>query len=379
MRAYHLLRLIAQQHRITLLAFGHPGAAETITPLNAFCETVRVVSPTVVDSATFRFRGLLSPMPRHLVQSTCPEMSREIARYIGNTEVAIGMQLEAARYLGPWTRLPRVFEEAEMTVLRDQYVNERHYARRARRFLTWTKSARFMRRLVGEFDRTTVVSELERQQLRHAGCDVGRVAIVANGTEVPKEMFTGVPHERLIYPGAVTYSANLDAMRFFIREIFPLVRRQRPQMELWITGSSDGVDTSELMVPGVRMTGHVLDVEPMIAQSAACIIPLRIGGGTRLKALQAMALGTPVVSTSKGVEGLAVTPEQHLLVADTPQAFAAQILRVCGNDALRRDVTAAAGKFVREYHAWPASSAALNEVINAAVDEHRRTTSHTLP
>lgn len=367
MRAFHLIRHLAQRHSVTLLAFGdRPRGGGVPSGVS-----LRVIPPTPIDRANLGIRGLLSPVPRHLVQNESLTMHQEVARHMGGCDIAIGMQLDAARYLERWTTIPRVFEEAELAVIREQFEHQTRHDRRARKWLTWTKTAHFVQRLVARFDRTTVVSDAEREHLGAAGCDTSRVAVIPNGTDIPPTVHDVGKQDRLIYPGAVTYSANLDAMRFFVADIFPLVRRARPGVELWITGETGGVDLSALRVPGVRFTGHLAQVEPVIAESAVCIIPLRLGGGTRLKALQAMALRVPVVSTRKGVEGLDVEPGRHVVIADNPAEFAAQILRVCDDNALRQQIVEAADRFVRERHAWPVIGAALERVLESAVDAHR--------
>ncbi len=128
---------------------------------------------------------------------------------------------------------------------------------------------------------------------------------------------------------------------------------------------------SDLAEPGVRFTGSLPEVDSVIAESAMCVVPLRIGGGTRLKVLQAMALSTPVVSTSKGIEGLAIEPERHVLVADSPDAFAAQVLRLLSDAPLVQGLTREALRLARERYAWPQIGDALERVINEAVEEHR--------
>ena len=164
------------------------------------------------------------------------------------------------------------------------------------------------------------------------------MSIVPNGVDVTRASLAApAPADsRLIYPGSITYDANLDAVTFFASEILPLIRRARPHVELWVTGSTAGVETSALAGAGVRFTGLLPDVDAAVRDSTVCVVPLRIGGGTRMKVLQAMALGTPVVATPKGVEGLDVMPGRHVLVADSPAHFAEQTLRLLQDASMRR-------------------------------------------
>jgi glycosyltransferase involved in cell wall biosynthesis len=157
----------------------------------------------------------------------------------------------------------------------------------------------------------------------------------------------------LLYNGALTYSANYGAMEFFLAEVYPIIRRQEPGVSLTITGSTSGVDLSGLRLEeGVRLSGYVDDIRPLVAGAWACVAPILHGGGTRLKILEAMALGTPVVATSKGAEGLEVTPGQDILIADEPAEFAAQVLRLLRDANLRERLATNARRLVEQRYDW---------------------------
>ena len=125
-------------------------------------------------------------------------------------------------------------------------------------------------------------------------------------------------------------------MRYFLAEIYPGIRQQVGNASLTITGNTSGVRLTDLQLDdSVHLSGYVDDIRPVIAGAAVCVVPLRQGSGTRLKILEAMALGTPVVSTSKGAEGLDVTPGHDILIADEPAEFANQVIRLLRDAALR--------------------------------------------
>jgi len=366
LRAYHLLQELSKQCRITLIGFGDPSGEAHIEPLRAYCDRVEAIRPTRRTEGGHGVRGLLSPVPRHYVQTESATMRSRLAELVASHDAALGLQIDAARYLVDHRDLPRVFEEVEVTMLREQFTSARGPAR-LRYGMTWWKFSRFIRSVVDAFDLATVVSAEEREQLRQIGCDVDRVAIVPNGVEAAGTLPPADRADRLIYPGSVMYAANLDAVRYFVCDILPLIRRVRPGVSFWVTGATDGVDVSDLAVPGVTFTGRLPDVRPAIAGSAACVVPLRVGGGTRLKVLEAMAIGTPVVSTPKGIEGLDVAPERHVIVAESPQAFATQVLRVMDDPTLVARLTRDARQLVNERYAWGPIGEALAGVIADAV------------
>jgi glycosyltransferase involved in cell wall biosynthesis len=142
-------------------------------------------------------------------------------------------------------------------------------------------------------------------------------------------------------------------MRFFLGEIYPQIRHHRPGVRLRITGSKQGLDLSGLPLDeSVILTGFVEDIRSEIAAATAAVVPLLAGGGTRLKILEAMALGTPVVSTRKGAEGLNVVDGQHLLMADDPTSFAKQAVRLLDDPDLRRLLSIQARDLVENRYDW---------------------------
>jgi glycosyltransferase involved in cell wall biosynthesis len=335
------------------------------------CVRVECVAPPPLGTGGLTARGLFSPVPRHFVQTDSARMRSLVVEAASSADAVLALQTDAARYvIDVAGRVPAVFDEVEVGVLREQYVSARGWRARVRQGLTWFKFRRYVRSIVGRFDYATVVSEQERQHLRDIGCDASRIVVVPNGMAVAGSAPAVERAERLIYPGSVKYSANLDAVQYFIRQVFPLLRERHPALEFHVTGAVDGTDVGDLAhVDGVTFTGSLPDVGPAIAESAACVVPLRIGGGTRLKVLHGMAVGTPVVSTSKGIEGLEVEPERDVLVADTPQRFADQVLRVLDDPATGMQLALAGQAVVAEKYAWGPIVATLERTIKRAVEE----------
>lgn len=368
MRAYHLIRHLAKRHRITLFAFGRGGGApEERGPLEELCAEVHPVPRPRPAGHALGLRGLLSRVPRHFVQGDSPVMRGLLSAASATHDLALALQIEAACHLADCAEVPRVFDEVEITIPRDRATTARSALGRARHRLTWLKHRSFVRDLVNRFDAATVVSEPERLAVAAMGVDLQRVSIVPNGIEVGPLCTEGRPRfERVVYPGSVMYSANLDAVQYFVTEIFPLLRRERPALELWVTGETGDIDLTALRAPGVTFTGYVPDVKTVIAESAACVVPLRVGGGTRVKVLQAMALGTPVVSTPKGIEGLDLEANRHVLIADTPAAFAHQVRRVLADPSGAAALSHRARAFVEDRYGWQVIGEALDRVLDDA-------------
>ena len=159
--------------------------------------------------------------------------------------------------------------------------------------------------------------------------------------------------DTLIYSGALTYHANFDAVNYFLHDIFPLIQKECPDARLYITGSLEGVPLDQLPEnDAVAFTGYLDDIRPAIARSWISIVPLRVGGGTRLKILEAMALGTPVVATSKGAEGLELIPDHDIVLADTPATFAESVLSLLNDPARRLQLSAHGRRIVSTKYTW---------------------------
>ena len=237
----------------------------------------------------------------------------------------------------------------------------------ARRLLAWWKFQRYERWLFGQFDLSLTVTEPDRRML----LDMlkGRpqqVAVAANGVDTRRN-HPGLAQpeaDTLLFNGALTYSANYQSMEFFLDRIFPSVLARVPAARLRITGKNGGVAVDRLRLNDhVSLTGYVEDIRPTVAASSACIVPLLSGGGTRLEILEAMALGTPVVSTSKGAEGLDVADGEHLLIADTPGHFADQTVRLLQDPQLRSRLASNARQLVLEKYDWTAIGSKVRDLV----------------
>ncbi len=378
-RVFNLIKELSRRHEITLLSFAQePVTREHLTKMESYCQSVQAVPYLEFEPERLRaVFGFLSSRPRSVVDTYNSDMEALVKEVGGRNsfDVVVASQLRSAPYALLLRQRPRIFEEVELTVIREQFTTQRNVLSRARFGLTWWKLSRFMGGLLHEFDGCTVVSRPERDNVLKVAPGYRPIAIVPNGVDLDFcRGDLGPPEpDTLVFTGVLTYDANFDAMDFFLGEIFPLVRAQRPGVTLRITGRTDGVAVERLPLgEGVVFTGYLDEIRPCVARSWACVAPLRIGGGTRLKILEAMALGTPVVSTSKGAEGLQVTPGENILIADTPTGFAEAILRLLGDGALRAKLAENGRQLVSEKYDWKHSGRKLEQLLQERVDERRK-------
>jgi glycosyltransferase involved in cell wall biosynthesis len=162
----------------------------------------------------------------------------------------------------------------------------------------------------------------------------------------------------------MNYVANFDAVLYFCSEILPRIRRVVSEVEVWVVGADPPPEVRRLSGDGVHVTGRVDDVVPYYRRSSVCVVPLRAGGGTRLKILEAMALGRPVVSTTIGCEGLDVVDGEHLLIADSPEQFADKTVRLLTDRASYQRITTKARQLVVDRYDWDVVARQLLEIYS---------------
>jgi glycosyltransferase involved in cell wall biosynthesis len=285
-----------------------------------------------------------------VVDTFSPLIAQQIERALTthHYDLVIASQWGMASY-GPYFQgQAALLEEAELGVLYEQFALATSAASRFRHGLTWLKQRRYVSRLLRYYRACTVASDRERQLLSSTAPDFKAVEVIPNCINLADygDIRETPRPNHLIFTGSFRYFANHDAMAWFLQEVYPRIQAQVPDVAVTITG-----DHADLPLPpadNLALTGFVDDVRPLIASAWVSLVPIRVGGGTRLKILEAMALGTPVVATSKGTEGLDAKHGEHLLIADSPEAFAEAVIRLLQEPGLRRRLADKAYQLVQE-------------------------------
>jgi glycosyltransferase involved in cell wall biosynthesis len=313
--------------------------------------------------------GFLNPKPRFLLDTFSEEMDRLVRDSISRKkyDLVIASQLPMASYFPSFKGIPAVFDEIELGLFHDNAVHAERLRPRIRNGLTWLKLRKYLARVLEAFRFCTVASERERQLFAENFPGYAtKVVLIPNCIAVKD--YQGLEakrtHSQLIYPGSFRYYSNYEAMKWFTGDVFPKILKRIPETCLLITGDHGGLPLSP--VPNVTLTGEVQDIKSLIASSWISVAPLLSGGGTRLKILEAMALGTPVVSTSKGAEGLNAVPGEHLLLADSASAFAEQVITLLQDTNLHDRLSANGRQLVKEKYDWEAAMPRFLELVENA-------------
>jgi glycosyltransferase involved in cell wall biosynthesis len=319
-------------------------------------------------------RGLLGPTPLNVLNFTSAPALAELDRILHQQNFDT-IQIESMhliayarriRQLAPQTPLILDWHNIESEILARYAENDSNPLRR------WyaSRTSQLSRNIEDELLRLchahTVCSEREREVLQ-ARVPETRIEVVGNGVDcaffaggpiamkVAADSDAGVPagaRRDVLFLGRMDYHANVDAALFFAAKVWPLIHTRRPELRLMIVGAQPAKPVLALRAQGITVSGTVPDVRPFYQSALASVVPLRVGGGTRLKVLEAMAAGTPVVSTTLGAEGLAVTPGKDILIADTPEAMAEAVISLQPESPHWQQMTAHARCLVQAKYDW---------------------------
>lgn len=379
-RIFNLLKYLGKHHEVVLVSFNadsEPVTQERVEGMLEYCSEVHVTPYKLFNPGSLKsVMGLLAPKPRSLVDSYSMEMENIIRKAAAQKpfDAVVASQIDMTVYAHVLPDTPRVLEEVEISIFHDQMTRETHPLKKARKQLMWSKWMNYMRGVMQDFDSVTVVSAPEVEPLHRILPGYDRIEIIPNGADLKR--FTGdfgqPQPDTLVYTGALTYYVNFDAMKFFLGEVFPLILAKRPQVKLVMCGTLEGVPVHELPTyENAKHIGYVSDIRQQVAGSWMSIVPERVGGGTRIKVLESMALGTPVIATAHAAKGLQVQHERDIMIASTPAEYAENVLRVLGDAALREQLSVNGRRLIEAKHDWEVIGQQLDECIQKAV-RHRK-------
>ncbi len=394
LRMYHLLVGLARRHRITCLTFGTElptAASDHLQPLHDFC-TVHVVTDTPQRTLWQRtWTTLASPLPDMALRNASPAYTAALHELVAQHpfDVILAESIEMAHYgLHPIEHNPpprRILDQfnAEYVLQRRaasiDFENLLHTDSRTPRTLAavpyslvqWGKLAHFEQQMMRQYDRVLTVSEEDRNALRQL-CPDTPMTIVPNGVDTiyfqPRRRPTPTADAPLdlVFTGTLNFRPNVDGVLWFAREVLPQIHLRQPRARFVVVGRSPVPEIVALHNEQQRIVvaADVPDVRPYMERAAVYVVPLRVGGGIRLKLLEALAMSLPIVSTSLGAEGV---PELHhseqLLLGDTPQTFAAAVLWLLDMPELAEHMGKRGRQLVRSHYDWSVIVPRLEAVL----------------
>jgi glycosyltransferase involved in cell wall biosynthesis len=364
-RTFEMLRAIRRRHEVTYLALDDGSVtAEALEHAKEYATRVELVPQRRPSKGTPAFfaallRNLCSSSPYVIDRYRSPAMAARVRHWCAqDIDLAVCDFVFPATAFPDRSRVPRI--------LFQHNVEARIWARHAKVGRTPIHRAYFglqhgrMRRmeaaLCAAFDGVIAVSESDADEFRSA-YGLERVESVPTGVNTDFFHQTGSGAREgghILFLGAMDWMPNVDGVEWFVREVLPRVRRDMPDARLTIVGRDPVASIRALHEPahGVEVTGTVADVRPYLERASVFVVPLRVGGGTRLKLFEGLSTGIPTVSTTIGAEGLPLEDGVHLRIADAPDTMATAIARLLNDPAGAARMGDAAARFVRGNFGW---------------------------
>jgi sugar transferase (PEP-CTERM/EpsH1 system associated) len=381
LRTFHTVAELSQRHQVTLVTTHAPGDdGHALAAQLPACE--RVISlphaPTKVGSAAFALattRSWLSPLPLDVWRWRIPAVRQEVERLLatGGFDLCVADFLVAVPNVPLGGPVPVVLFEhnVEHVIWKRLAQAPGPVWRRALLEVEWRKMRRYEAAACTQASLTLAVSEGDRTLLA-ATAPAARVAAVETGVDLDYFAPNGRREEpaTIVFTGSLDWYPNEDAVVHFVDAILPRVRAEAPAARFVVVGRNPSAKLRQTAeAAGATVTGTVDDVRPYLGQATVCVVPLRIGGGTRLKIFEALAMAKPVVSTTIGAEGLPVTSGEHLVLADSPDDFAHAVGSLLRDPERRRRLAEAGRALVEERFSWGRVALDFETRCRTAVEE----------
>ncbi len=362
-RTYNLLKRVCEEHEVTLVSFvrsdENPEHAEH---LRTICKSVDLIKIPADQGKpkllTTILSGVVTKKPFVVRKYSAPEMEQKLQEVIeqDTPDLVHFDMLPLAQYLPLCGDIP--------TILNDHNVESLLVERRAEATSSIPEKVFFSNQApkLEKFEEfatqnaTEILacSQDDAEILSRMGNGKG-IHIIANGVDIEQFIPSDdvqVDHNKIIFVGGMGWFPNKDGMNFFIKEAMPLICEQNPDASLTVVGKSDGLEIPDQLKDKVSATGFVDDFRPLVHEAAVYILPLRVGSGTRLKLLEAMAMGKAIVSTRIGAEGVVLEDGENILMADTPQEIADAVIKLMRNKHLRDRLGKAAHEQAKNLYDW---------------------------
>jgi sugar transferase (PEP-CTERM/EpsH1 system associated) len=384
---FNLLRYLAQKHNITLLSFREMTQESRYThDLNQYCELIEPIGITVPTSLakqilytarnTLSPQNLLSKNPSLFNFYYSAKMQARIRDLLSTREFDLIYASGVMAHYVQAVHLPKVVHSYDcMTEMyRQKYLSMRNRVAELFWWLQYLRMKRYEGNTFRKFDACIVVSTREQKTVQTYFPDVNAV-VVPNG--VDSQFFTpvyeGEEWPALLFVGTMNYQPNVDAVLYFCSHIYERIKKDVSEARLYIVGRDPPKEVCRLSSDkSIIVTGYVEDVRPYLSRASVVVAPFVSGTtGIKAKVLEAMAMAKPVVSTSMGIQGIDVSPNENVLVAGEPEEFARQVIELLNNAQLRQRIGSNGRKLVVTTYSWEKTAERLEEVFKESRNKGR--------
>jgi sugar transferase (PEP-CTERM/EpsH1 system associated) len=384
-RSYYLAKELARLHDLSLFTFA--SEAEDPVPAHdplkeifkdVVCLPIKIPDARGVRESFNYARSFLSTQPYSATKYCQPWIAQELKAYLARTQydlIVCDFLLTAAVVPWDWPHPKVLFtHNIEAVIWERHYRVHKNPIWKAVSYREYRRLERMERKYVSTADHVLAVSENDRDFFL-GYTDKKRMSVIPTGVDI--EYFRPEAEkeepETIVFTGSMDWMANEDGIVFFIDKVLPLVRREFPNAKLSIVGRRPSARLREIgeREKNIEVTGTVDDIRPYMARGSVYVVPLLVGGGTRIKIFEAMAAGKAVVSTTIGAEGLPVSHNKDILLADDPASFSKAIVELLRDGDRRRQIGSAARKLVEENYSWGAVGKTLADVLERTATQFK--------
>ena len=355
-RMYNLIKTLSNYHNIYLLSFANNQEERTLCRRGVakFCKEV-----SFVQKPQEKRPALFSIWPHRFSDFISEQMGEAIEKGLSRYEIDV-LHLEDTQLAGYYvksSRLKTVLAEQDISFVSfyRQYKNEANFLEKIRRYLSWVEVLNFELEEIKHFDGVVAMSENDAKILKKFIPDKV-VGVVPNGCDIRYfKPSSGVRKEKktLIFLGYFSHPPNVEGLNFFVENIYPLIKKRVKDLKLYIIGKNPPPKVSRLgRKRDIFVTGFVRDLRPYYQKGTAFIAPILSGSGTRVKIVEAMSAGIPVVSTEVGAEGLEVKNGKNILLAKTGEEFAEKVVGLLRDEELQKNLARRARETAERYYSW---------------------------
>ena len=379
-RIYHLSRMLARRHKLTLLSFCEKGSEPDIDPPEPVFDTIHRVplrrwrawmrcALSLPTSTSLQLAYYRSSQFKEVLDELLPEHDLVLAHLLRT-----GQYVEKAN-------IPCVLEMTDALSMTYDRVLEQEKRRGLKEHIYSIEANRVRRceaRMVRQFDLTTVVSSVDKAYLQRQAGDTPSIEVYTNGVDLNAFTEVGAGKEpAAVFVGNMRTAQNQDACRHFIKDILPRIRKTIPDFRFRIIGASPPGVSQLFEHDYVDFIGRVESIPEAVRGALCGVCPMRIGAGVQNKVLEYMAMALPTVISRVGFEGLDAEPGAELLVGDSPEALAEHIVQLYHHESLQQALGQRARQFVRDHHRWAKVLGPFVEAIGELIEETTDVSDHT--
>jgi len=375
-RSYNILRELARNHAVTFFSFyaahtndQHPALKNVFEQV--VCTPLSLPAPKSFSEMLGYSRNVFSLKPYNLMKYCRTEARFALDSLLrhSNFDVIVCDFLTPAPIV-PWRlSIPKVIftHNVEAVIWKRHYDVAKNPLWKALSWREWKTMERAERTYLQKAEHVLTVSEGDRNSFL-TFLDASKLSVIPTGVDV--EYFCPRPGEEirdsLVFTGSMDWLPNEDGIFHFVEQALPHIREKTPGVSVAVVGRNPSPRLRDLAsrVANITLTGWVDDVRPHLARGSVCIVPLRIGGGTRLKIFEAMAMGKAIVSTTIGAEGLPVRDGENIVLGDGPQIFASRTIELLQDSVRRNSIGAAAHKLVSENYSWERIASRFSDILD---------------